>query len=84
MDGEVEKEDITEEEAKGEKKVTKGAQVCRTFCTAYFMFNSSPAWRALVLTLRGINFSMVLSLLPSTPYLSWWQKVRDTDPPKIR
>ena len=45
VDGE-EKEDITEEEAKGEeKKVTKGAQVYRTFCTVYFMFNSSPAWR---------------------------------------
>ena len=48
MDGEVEKEDITEEEAKGEKKVTKGAQVCRTFCTANFMFNSGPAWPAVV------------------------------------
>ena len=51
MDGEVEKEDITEEEAKGEKKVTKGAQVCRTFCTANFMFNSGSAWPAVVLSL---------------------------------
>ena len=34
VDGEVEKEDITEEEAKDEeKKVTKGAQVYCTFCT---------------------------------------------------
>ena len=34
VDGEVEKEDILEEEAKEEKKkVRKGAQVYRTFCT---------------------------------------------------
>ena len=49
VDGEVEKEDILEEEAKVEKKkVTKGAQVCRTFCTANFMFNSGPEWPAVV------------------------------------
>ena len=47
MDGEGDKEDILEEEAGDEdeekKKVTKGAQVCRTFGTANFVFNSGPA-----------------------------------------
>ena len=62
MDGEVEKEDILEEEAKEEKKKEESKKGCASMpyiLYGNFLFNSGPAWPALVPTLCGINFSMV-------------------------
>ena len=48
MDGEVEKEDITEEEARDEEKKEESNKGCASILYilySNFMFNSGPAWR---------------------------------------